>query len=248
MAQKKRKRRPLKAPPKVKIEPVAPRKAKRTPITTGSDQRVRTSISFDDGSVLGLRYAAGKDYICTFRDISVAELSEWPMYRRISIRNMENWCNADKWVERRRAWREEYRQAMEKAIGTELVRTRLKYMKRGEKVLGMLFDQLMPEGDDPELLQPTSLESMANATRQFWAKVVEEKEKLADAIMPEAVAMQPDKALPALKPQLSQEEARAAALTIVRMRREQIRAAMADDEKKEGADQKPHMRVIEGEK
>jgi hypothetical protein len=198
---------------------------------------------------MGLRYAAAKDYACSFRDISIVELCKRPMYAGITVQRMQRWCRKDGWVEHRRTFREEYRKAMEKAIGNQLVQTRLELMKRGEKGLDMLFGKLIP--DDPEKqLEPSSLESLANATRQFWDKVIEEKEALADAIMPEPIAVQQtDQALPAVRPQLSQAESRAAALTVVRMRREEIRAAArAEEEKEREGEEKPHMRVIDGEK
>jgi hypothetical protein len=173
------------------------------------------------------------------------------MYAGITVQRMQRWCRKDGWVEHRRTFREEYRKAMEKAIGNQLVQTRLKLMKRGEKGLDMLFGKLIPE-DPEQALEPSSLESLANATRQFWSKVIEEKEALADAIMPEPIAVQQiDQALPApaVKPQLSQAESRAAALTVVRMRREEIRAAARAEEKKDReGEEKPHMRVIDGEK
>lgn len=211
-------------------------------------RKPKTEIVHDDASVLGLRYAAGKDYACTFRDISVAELAQRPMYAGLDVRRMQYWCQQDGWVEHRRLFREDYRKAMEKAIGTQLVQTRLEYMKRGERGLNMLFGKLVPEDEDAVPLEPTSLEGLANATRQFWDQVIKEKEKLADAIMPEPIVQEGERTLPSVRPQLSQAEARAAALTIVRMRREQVRAALKSEEEQVVEAEKPHMRVIDGEK
>lgn len=248
----KRKRQPIKGPPKPEPQEVAPRrKARRTPITHTSGVPIRTQIVHDDSSIMGLRYAAGKDYVCTFKDISVTELAQRPMYRAINVRRMQNWCAVDNWVERRRAWREEYRKAMERAIGTQLIQTRREYMKRAEDVLNMLFGKLLPEGEEGAvMLEPTSLESLTSATRQWWRELIEEKKELADAILPEPIAAQGADTTSIVKPELSQDETRAAALTIVRMRRDRMRAAVeAERAKEEGEEeQKPHMRVIDGEK
>lgn len=249
MSKKKRKKKPAKKPPK-KSAPEPQRKAKRVPIKGERGQPTKTQVTFDDAHLVGLRYAAAKDYACTFKDVSVAELCQRPMYAGISQRTMERWCTEDGWVEHRRAFREEYRKGIEKAIGTQLVQTRLEYMKRGEEALDRLFNKLVPK-DEQDMMEPTSLESLVNATRQFWDKVIEEKEKLADAIMPEPIAVQQsENYVPAVRPQLSQSEARAAALTIVRMRRDQIRAALkAEEAATKGEEpEKPHMRVIDGEK
>lgn len=201
-----------------------------------------------DTSRYGLRYAAGKDYICTFTNVSIEELLERPMYRGIPQSTMGYWCKADGWVERRREFREQYRKAMDKAIVSQLVQTRYHYMKKGEKALEMLFGKLIPQEEDFQL-EPTSLEALANATRQWWDKVIEEKEKLADAIMPEPIAAQQGDSAPTVRPQLSQAEARAAALTVVRMRRDEIRASLKAQEAEQPAEEKkPHMRVIDGEK
>lgn len=247
----KRKRQPVKGPPKPEPQQEAPkRKARRTPITHNSGVPLRTQIVHDDSSVLGLRYAAGRDYVCTFRDVSVAELAQRPMYRGINVRRMQHWCGIDNWVEKRREWREEYRKAMERAIGTQLIQTRREYMKRAEGVLDMLMGKLLPEEEGAVMLEPSSLESLANATRQWWRELIEEKKELADAILPEPIAVQAADTTSIVKPELSQEETRAAAAVIVRMRRERMRAALeANQAKKEGEEeQKPHMRVIDGEK
>ena len=231
MSKKKRKKKPAKKPPK-KSAPEPQRKAKRVPIKGERGQPTKTQVTFDDAHLVGLRYAAAKDYACTFKDVSVAELCQRPMYAGISQRTMERWCTEDGWVEHRRAFREEYRKGIEKAIGTQLVQTRLEYMKRGEEALDRLFNKLVPK-DEQDLMDPTSLES------------------LADAIMPEPIAVQQsENYVPAVRPQLSQSEARAAALTIVRMRRDQIRAALkAEEAATKGEEpEKPHMRVIDGEK
>lgn len=253
--QKRKAKKPAKAPPKAAPEKTR-RKAKRVPIehkvlemwNTGHPQgrKAHTTIVPDDQTLAGLRYAAGKDYACTFENVTVQELCERPMYRGIGVKTMANWCTVDGWVEHRREFREQYRKAMQRAIGSQLVQTRLELMKRGEKGLDRLFKKLVPEDED-EMLEPSSLESLANATRQFWNQVIQEKQALADAIMPAPIVQESGEALPMVKPQLSQSEARAAALTIVRMRREQLRAAMGKDEQPKEAQAKEGL-VIDGER
>lgn len=252
MPEKKKKKRKAKKPAKVppKTAPKKTReKAKRVPIehkvlemwnNKTQGRNACTRIVPDDQTLAGLRYAAGKDYACTFENVTVQELCERPMYQGIDVKKMQNWCTVDGWVEHRREFREQYRRAMQKAIGNQLVQTRLALMKRGEKGLDRLFKKLVPE-DEAEMLEPSSLEALANATRQFWNQVIQEKEALADAIMPASIAVQDSgAALPMVRPELSQSEARAAALTIVRMRREEQRAALVKKMEKEGL-------IIEGQ-
>lgn len=248
MSDQKRKKKPAKRPPP-EVEMPPPRKAVRVPMKRASKQPKTQIVPDDtDTSLHGLRYAAGKDYVCTFKNVSLQELCQRPMYRGIPERTMGYWCKADGWVERRRAFREEYRKALDKAIVSQLVQTRHHYMKKGEKTLEMLFDKLIPENEEFQL-EPTSLEALANATRQWWDKLIEEKEKLADAIMPEPIVAQQEGTTSVVRPQLSQAEARAAALTVVRMRRDEIRASLKAQEAEQPAEEKkPHMRVIDGEK
>lgn len=252
MSKKKRKKKAKKPPEPTDLAfPV--RKAFRVPIKPKVGRPVSVDIEGDDATLLGLRYAAGRDYACTFRNLSIEELAKRPMYVEggVNVKTMQYWCRVDGWVAHRRAFQEEYRSAIERALASQIVMTRKEYLDKGKQGLDLLFAKFLPE--DPELqLEPTSLEALANATRQFWDKYIDEAEKLADTIVPESVAaqQQTETALPTVKPQLSQAEAKAAALTVVRMRREEQRAALRAKEAQEGTgeEEAPHMRVIQGEK
>ena len=256
MTKKKRKKKPAKRPPKPAPEPRKAKrvpigkKAKRTPIKDPGGRPTKTQVLVPEDSFMDLRYAASKDYAYTFRDISIAELCRHPRYAHISPRTMERWCAEDGWVEMRRAFRDEYRKEMEKAIGTQIVQARLAYTKLGDELLDDSFKRLLTK-DKKKLLEVKSREGLMRATVMLWDRTIAEKEKLADAIMPEPIAhQQSEHYTPAVQPQLTKEEAREAALTIVRMRREQIRARIKQEMAAEQGEEpeKPHMRVIDGEK
>jgi hypothetical protein len=242
---KKRKKKPAKKPPP------KPRKAKRTPVQRKDGRPTKASIEFEEGSksYAALRYSAGRYYATDADNMcSLLELSKLPMYSMVSLSALTRWCADDGWVERRRQFIENLNKKYESKLGTALVQARLNQLKKTEDVIDRVFKTLVTKAKD-QVLEANSLEGAANAYARLCVVLDDQREKLADAVMPEPIAVQQQAQLPAVRPRLSMEESRAAALTIVRMRREETRAALrAEEAEKSEEEEKPHMRVIEGEK
>lgn len=246
MAKKKRKKKAAKTPP--------PRKAKRTAMVMPSPGRPSKTVieaemnEEDKLSFRRLRQMAGQDYATDIEEQkSVSELHRLHPYNTVSLVTMQQWSARDGWVEKRRNFFEMVRKRAEAKLGTALVQARFKQLNDLSSVKDVLLKKVITKAKK-DALEAKSLEGVATAYLKTEMAIDMQREKLADAVIPEPAANLEESALPVVRPRLSQEEAAAAALTIVRMRREQMRAAMRPAEEGDEEEKKPHMRLIEGEK
>ena len=250
MPGKKRKKKPAKRPPSKQ------RKAKRTPVQKKKKKNppgrpTKASMEFEEGSrsYAAIRYSAGRYYVTDADKMcSLDDMARMPMFSMVSRSTLAHWSAEDGWVERRRQFIDNLNKKYASKLGTALVQARLSALKKTEAVAERLFDALISKAKH-QILEANSLEGAANAYARLCVVLDDQREKLADAVMPEPIAVQQtENMLPTVRPRLSLEESRAAALTIVRMRREEMRAAMRQSDAEKQGEEGPPMRVIEGEK
>lgn len=246
MTKKKRKKKPAKTPP--------PKKAKRTPVKRkNAGQPPKTTVEYDadPNSYPYLRMMAGKDYATDMSQRSIAELQRTPLYEIVPLDTMQRWSAQDGWVEKRRVFFDGVRKKAEEKLGTALAQSELEQLKKDQQILDDAFNRLVTKAK-AKVLEANSWEGAVRAYVALAQMVTERRIRVADLVIPEPAAslQSQDHMLPVVRPRLSQEEAAAAALTIVRMRRDEMRAAMRSEEEAESGveEKKPHMRLIEGKK
>jgi len=160
------------------------------------------------------RMLMAEKYIHDPRSYSVREIRELPEFSHIDPRTAEYWCVHDKWVERRKAYQEELRNRITKALLTEMTQERMDYLRKLVS-LRVAFDNVgMIENDKGTVefkLQPKSLEAWVTAKvklDQHISKVQttvagELPQLTAEAVLPVERASN----LPSsLKPRLTEEE------------------------------------------
>ncbi len=197
-----------------------------------------------------LRESAG--YYYAVYDVSVRQMSKNPTYKAIPYDTLEVWCTNDGWRELRASYRQEIRQKVQALITTEIAQKRVEQLQAMQADYDLLGEILQEKN-----LKPRSLEGVVNARTRLAGQMDEMRQGLLEQHMPamvQSLGATPtdDSPLrPDMKPRLSDEEARAAATTIIRMRREGLRKSLRQAEtkrkKKPPPKRKPPAQVIEAE-
>jgi len=252
VTKKRKKKKPAKAPPPPQ------RKAKRTPMTakalreviaTKPGRPLQTSVEEEPASWPYLRYAAGRHYATDFENMcSVEDMTKIPMFSVVPEATLRYWCARDGWVERRKDFLESVRKKEEHVVGTALVQARIHQLAKTQDIMDKAYDLVMVRAR--KKLAAHSMEGVMNAYARLCQLSDDQREKLATSLFPDAAEGQPQTQplSTSMKPRLSVEEQRAAALVIVRMRREEIRAALRAEEDEKSGTETPHIRVVEGER
>lgn len=164
-----------------------------------------------------LRLVARAFYCFEHPDISLAQMNKvWP-FNNVSLKTLQNWSSQDRWQERRREAEEIWTARVRAEIGDRIVQDRLDQLSRLERVTERLFERLEAG------IEPKSLEGLIHAWVRTCRFLDELREKILDAL-PENAARPDNTKVPPMDVRLTPDEASAAALTIVRMRREAMRA------------------------
>lgn len=166
-----------------------------------------------------LRWTAGMYYTTDLRGCTIDQLSKHPMFKVVGLRTLATWSTEDRWVERRQINLEQWRRAIENKIGSELVRAR----KTGLGKLNKIFDKIFAK-IEAEAVEGTTPQLVLAIVR--LAELMDSwNDRIAKAVIPD-LPSQATVAGPAetAKPQLTQEEARAAAKLIIQTRRDGMRA------------------------
>jgi hypothetical protein len=186
-----------------------------------------------------LRYAAGLHYTTDLRGSTLAAMAKHPVYGAVSLRTLEKWCRKDGWVERRRQNLEAWREQIARGIGNELTRVRTEQLKR----LQAISDQAIAKLEN-NLVDAKSWEGVAGVLVKLAELMDDWRDKIRGDVVPDlSRGFDP----PAqARPQLSDEEARAAAMVIIHKRREQMRLEAARQKEPDEGRNKPELQVIEG--
>ena len=167
-----------------------------------------------------LRYSAGIYYTTDMKGCTVEDLTRHPIYGVVPFRTLEGWCGKDKWVERRKAIQEDWRKKIEMAIGSQLARLRLAQLETLQRVYNKALEKL--EGD---MVAAKTWEGVATVLVRIAEIMDEFRGKVGSEIWANMGVggtehLQAGNSMLG-RPKLSQEEARAAALTILQHRREE---------------------------
>lgn len=172
-------------------------------------------------------------------------------FQVVAFETFRRWAAVDGWTEQRRRFRERFHKVAEDKILSALVRARLEGLEKCGQLLEDAFQKLMPE-DRSQALECKSHEGLMNAYARLAKDADEMREKLADVMMPGVIAAPVAEGAPRhqpmLQPHLDEEEKRAMASVVLKMRREKHRAALRAEEAAEKGEEPAHLRVIEGKK
>lgn len=161
--------------------------------------------------------------------ITVEQLHKQEPFCRVSYRVLQKWASADKWFYKRQLYFEKLKRRIGDQIASTLVQARVKQLHTVDALAEKVLEQLNPENME-ELLEPTSQEGMINAYVKLVQLGDKLREKVADKLLPDRfgeTGEAPTSARPRLKVQVSTAEAREMAMQLIRQRREQIRAQLA---------------------
>lgn len=210
-----------------------PPKNKRKPATA-------TAVEITVNGTVGgpfLRQLAEAVFATDQAGLTLDQLHQRPEFRDVPLATIYRWSADDKWQEKRRVFIEGWKQQIQRRIGDQLVQTRLSEMGRMQKV----YDIGMKKLEDG-LAQANSWEGVAAVLIRIADLIDKWRESVAMHVgaVPQAMghshhAIDPSAPLsvPAIRPRLSEDEAKEAAKMIMRKRREQMRAALASGDKSE---------------
>lgn len=169
-----------------------------------------------------LRYAAGIYYTTDLRGCSVLEMTKHPIYGVVPIGTLERWCMLDDWVKRRVAVLEQWRKKIEAAVGNKLAQARVHQLESLQRVYDKVLLKL-----ETDAVEAGTYEGLTNALLRLAEVMDDWRSRLAQEIWPamaEASAGDGRSTALMVRPKLSREEARAAAVMIIQLRQQQLKA------------------------
>lgn len=172
-----------------------------------------------------LRYSAGIFYTTDLNQCSIADLAKHPIYRAVPQWKLEEWSSADSWVDRRREIQERWRRQIEVSVGNELVRARVRNLKSLQDVYDKALEKLTDSVED-QVLEAKSWEGVAGALVKLAQLMDQWRTELAREIFSNPMIMggaagdaaDQRAATAPNHAKLTVDEARAAAITILRQR------------------------------
>jgi len=236
-AKKKPPKKKVKAKKKVKKKP--PRK-KRKPV----QKKVSVEIPIHDQG--DLRFAASMVYISTPRGVSLVEMGRMEQFKGVTRRTLETWSAEDGWRDKRIEFQEAAKSRVSTELMNKLVQARNVQLNDLAAMWSDGFAQMFPKGRGAKLRKPQvkSYEGLLNAMIRLHESIDGTRERMAESFIPETFRQAPDEMGTAvgmpITPQLTQEEARAAAKLMIQMR---MAAQLEDDEtlEEESDDEDPQI-------
>lgn len=232
---RKRRKNAAVAPPPAGVDPYRALAEKVEPRTEES-KRKKGRKSKDEGLEL-LRHLAEIKYTTDPKGISLKGMASTEPFCEVSHKTLSQWCAADDWVDKRQEYFDGIRDGIKKKLGKRLIKISVDQLKNLDSISKTVYRNIKSS-------EPKSMEGMVAA----YTNVVKTSNELRDRIAQEIVPGQlggPAEAGSQITPKLNEEEARAAALAIMHVRRVKIRAESdeGDDAK---SDEKPTLRVVSG--
>lgn len=207
----------------------------------------------EEAGMTRLRWMAGQIYATNMRGYSITEMKQLPIFQDIHLRTLEAWSLKDKWVENRREVQEKIRVQVENRIATEIAKHRSDQLKTMQTIFDDAIDKLMPkprlatDGNGKPVLDPEgnetyfpgaapdvkSYEGLVNAITRLSEVLDSQRERLGETLTPQMFVGDDDEGMGSagatpIQPQLSQEEARAAAKLLIQMRRDKMRTRLKE--------------------
>lgn len=260
----KKRKRPPKAPPPAQVANVLDviQKPKTPLLKPGDvirvDLQTSGSVSVeveypgtDDGegehSYGYLRFAAGIAFTTDVSGVTVAELAKRaPFVGVVPPTTMAYWATADHWAARREAMIVDWRRQIEAKIGQKQVAQALVDLDHADRMLAQSLDKIQNG-----MVAVNSYEGLINSTVRLMEFRAGLRAQVLSTVAPTMGGV-PGNASPGSqlqKPQLSVEDARAAAAAVIKRRRDEIRAEQAKrDAEKSGQplEGKPDLKLLPG--
>lgn len=222
-----KRKRAAKSPPPPGPVPLA--KPTRTPMSAASTPEPTVIVSKSSRHQDALRAQARVEYATDSDQCSLVVLNSRPAYAHLHRRTLEVWCVEDKWVEERERFIRTWQTKIEGRMANALVRIKLNHMEELENIGNVMIGKLKAD-----MLQANSWEGAVTALLKLMDKMDDFREEITTHLAPQIIQATPSggqsssPGVPAVaRPVLTNDEARAAALTVVRMRRENMRQQMA---------------------
>ncbi len=141
----------------------------------------------------------------------------------VSIHTFRDWAREDKWTDRRNTFQKNWQEKLQRTMGDALIRRRMRTMERMDGIL----DQALTKLETNAVLM-NSWEGVAGVLIRIIEKMDEFHEKVAGHLIPAVVSGPSQGGGPApisheARPRLTDEEARGAALHIIKLRRDKMR-------------------------
>jgi hypothetical protein len=219
----------------------------------GRPSKTKIEIQADAPTTTWIRHLAATNYVTDPDGRSVRwHYENDPRCHIVALDTMERWAAVDGWVERRRQFVDKLNKKAEGRMANVLFQERLKDLRNREALLREARNRLMPE-DKTAALPSNSFESLLNAYTRLSTEVDDMRQKLADTVLPGVLAApvatdeESGQAMH-VRPQLSEDEKRAAASVILKIRRDKHRAALRAKEAEDAGEEPANLRVIDGEK
>lgn len=251
----KKKRRAKRPPPTVRPKRVPMRgtlEVQDALKTVGRPSKTKVQVPEEAPTATWLRVVACNAYKTDPEGRSVMwHYENDDRFHVVSVDTFRRWAAVDGWTEQRRRFRERFHKVAEDKILSALVRARLGELQKQEQLLDTTLQKLLPE-EAANALECKSYEGVLNAYTRLAKDTDEMREKLADVMMPGVLAAPvtegSPRPKPMLQPHLDEDEKRAAASVILKLRREKHRAALRAEEAEARGEEPAPLRVIEGDK
>ena len=191
------------------------KKKRKPPKNTVATVKITTGREREIGQNAWLRRLAGLKYITSQKPMSLKQLYEDPEFRyKVTYQSLQNWCQEDRWIEQRKQYYDNITEAIKQQISSRQIKSRVEQLKALDEIATRMHEKIVTDAADPG-----TYEGMVGA----YLKAEILRENIRDKILKEVI---PDSLLGGLGsedgkivPQLTEEEAREAALAIIKKRR-----------------------------
>jgi len=180
-----------------------------------------------------LRYAAGIYYSTDLNACTVDEMAKHPVYGTVPLYRLKRWSWEDEWLKMREANKEKWRQRIEAAIGNKLAQARVRQLEGLERIYNKALEKL-----EHDLVKANTWEGVAGILVRLAEVMDESRSKMAAEVWPSMVTHAGDNGnmQSMVRPKLSREEARAAAMLIIEKRRAQQKQNENSQKVQDGAE------------
>jgi len=198
-----------------------------------------------------LRHLTRMRYVTDQSGLSLRDMAGEPEFSGISRSTLERWSVEDHWVEKRQDFQASVAADIQAKVQDMIEEVRVRQLQDLDGVAQRLLAKLdetvtLPDGTTVPVVMPSSMEGVANAL----VRVVEASAKMREALAKEVQQVRPGgpgRANTMVTPTLADDEARESAKLIMRMRREKARHKLAQGKKQDKVEDKPKLRLVEGE-
>lgn len=176
-----------------------------------------------------LKQLAELHYVTFQGKVSLSEMSRMSPFNRVTERTLFNWSSKDEWVRKRSEYQQQLFDAVRRKIGTQHVQATVSTLDQLGQITQEAYQKLIPmelESEDGSkmtvTLDPKTWSSVATVYERLVARLHEIRKDIHDHVVPAVTPNEGGPAEQVVKPRLTEEEARAAAMLLVKMRRNDI--------------------------